>query len=214
MFLVPAVLAAVTAALALKPIASIRRAWAQWRAKPVVLRAASGAEVHILPVGAVIQRLLLPDEAGVLGDVVLGFDSVAPYQACSQCTLFCSLCSPRRQFCCVGGVAAPQVCPQAPVCERRTAPRHTLGRWSAGAPTALLEAASRWRSRAAARATTSWPSIMSPTTCTAARPRPLRAGTVRARRQAGRGRSAVALPCRKARQSPARYHQVPVERTT
>ena len=106
-FLVPAVLAAVTAALALKPVASLRKAWAQWRARPIVLRAANGAEAHILPVGAVIQRLFLPDKAGVLGDVVLGFDSVAPYQACphhSRCRSCSSICAGRH-----AGAALPDL---------------------------------------------------------------------------------------------------------
>jgi aldose 1-epimerase len=45
-----------------------------------VLRSASGFEVHLLATGAVVQRLLAPDRAGVLADVVLGFDSVEPYK--------------------------------------------------------------------------------------------------------------------------------------
>lgn len=36
-------------------------------------------EVHVLPMGAVIQRLLVPDRAGTLDDVVLGFETVEPY---------------------------------------------------------------------------------------------------------------------------------------
>ena len=44
------------------------------------LRNASGVEVCIRPLGAVIQRLLLPDAAGVKADVVLGFDGLRPYE--------------------------------------------------------------------------------------------------------------------------------------
>ncbi|KAL4421637.1 hypothetical protein ABPG75_010928 [Micractinium tetrahymenae] len=43
--------------------------------EPVVLRNSDGMEVHILPVGASLQRLLVPDAAGQLADVLLGFDS-------------------------------------------------------------------------------------------------------------------------------------------
>lgn len=39
-------------------------------------------EVHILTLGAIVQRLKVPDRKGVLADVVLGFDDLEPYQAC------------------------------------------------------------------------------------------------------------------------------------
>lgn len=44
-----------------------------------VLRGPDGMEVHISPLGGVIQRLLVPDAEGILEDVVLGFDDMAPY---------------------------------------------------------------------------------------------------------------------------------------
>lgn len=37
-------------------------------------------EVHILQLGAVIQKLIIPDRAGNLKDVVLGFDEIEPYK--------------------------------------------------------------------------------------------------------------------------------------
>ncbi|KAK9845425.1 hypothetical protein WJX81_006137 [Elliptochloris bilobata] len=46
----------------------------------VVLANAAGAEVHVWPVGAAIQKLLLPDRFGRLADVVLGFDDPVQYQ--------------------------------------------------------------------------------------------------------------------------------------
>ena len=47
-----------------------------------VLKNSLGTEVHVLPRGATLQRILLADAAGGGGkvDVVLGFDSEAPYQ--------------------------------------------------------------------------------------------------------------------------------------
>jgi len=45
----------------------------------IVLRNEAGIEVHILPTGAAIQRLLLPDRDGVVDDVVLGFDDERHY---------------------------------------------------------------------------------------------------------------------------------------
>lgn len=50
-------------------------------AEPVVLRNAAGVEVHVLRRGAIIQRLLVPDAAGQVADVVLGFDAEEPYKA-------------------------------------------------------------------------------------------------------------------------------------
>lgn len=46
----------------------------------IVLRNGKGVEVHILRRGATIQRLLVPDRAGKIDDVVLGFDDEAPYK--------------------------------------------------------------------------------------------------------------------------------------
>jgi aldose 1-epimerase len=51
--------------------------------KPVdlyVLTNSKGATVEIMNYGATITRLLVPDKTGKLGDVVLGFDSIAGYQ--------------------------------------------------------------------------------------------------------------------------------------
>ena len=45
----------------------------------VVLKNKAGVEAHIIPTGAVIQRLLVPDAQGRVADVVLGFDEVEPY---------------------------------------------------------------------------------------------------------------------------------------
>ena len=47
---------------------------------PIVLSNANNMQVHILPVGATIQRLIVPNEVGVAEDVVLGFDDPAQYQ--------------------------------------------------------------------------------------------------------------------------------------
>ena len=46
----------------------------------MVLSNAAGAEVHVWPVGAAIQKLLVPDRFGRLADVVLGFDDPVQYQ--------------------------------------------------------------------------------------------------------------------------------------
>lgn len=45
----------------------------------VVLRNKNGVEVHVLPTGAVIHRLLLPDRDGQVEDVVLGMATEASY---------------------------------------------------------------------------------------------------------------------------------------
>lgn len=52
-------------------------------AAPVVLRNAHGVEVHVLRVGAAIQRLLVPDSRGELADIALGFDTAPQYAASS-----------------------------------------------------------------------------------------------------------------------------------
>ena len=61
---------------------------------PYILTNANGLEARILPYGAIVQKLLVPDSSGVSRDVVLGFDKLAPYEA--SCTLdhhtcFCQL---------------------------------------------------------------------------------------------------------------------------
>ena len=52
---------------------------------PYILTNANGLEAHILPYGAIVQKLLVPDSSGVLRDLVLGFDKLAPYEV--SCTL-------------------------------------------------------------------------------------------------------------------------------
>eukprot|EP00966_Prymnesium_polylepis_P250777 5798662-Prymnesium_polylepis.1 len=47
--------------------------------KAIVLRNAAGAEAHVLLTGAILQRVRVPDRNGNLDDVVLGYDSEAPY---------------------------------------------------------------------------------------------------------------------------------------
>lgn len=37
-------------------------------------------ELHVLPFGAIVQTLKVPDSTGVLRDVALGFDTLEPYQ--------------------------------------------------------------------------------------------------------------------------------------
>ena len=45
----------------------------------ILLRNAAGSEAHILKIGAIIQKLLVPDSDGNFADVVLGFDEEARY---------------------------------------------------------------------------------------------------------------------------------------
>ena len=45
----------------------------------IVLKNKHGMEVHVLQTGAVIQRLLVPDRDGNLGDIVLGYDDEETY---------------------------------------------------------------------------------------------------------------------------------------
>ena len=47
---------------------------------PVILSNTKGMQVHVLPIGATIQRLLVPNDQGVAEDVVLGFDDPAQYK--------------------------------------------------------------------------------------------------------------------------------------
>ncbi len=47
----------------------------------IVLRAPNGATAQVLPFGATLQSLTIPDRDGVLDDIVLGHDDVAGYQA-------------------------------------------------------------------------------------------------------------------------------------
>ena len=54
-----------------------------------MLRNGNGMELHVLRTGAAVQRLLVPDAAGSLTDVVLGFDNETAYEARGP-----RLCSP------------------------------------------------------------------------------------------------------------------------
>ena len=47
----------------------------------VILKTQKGVEAHILTLGAIVQRLQIPDSKGISQDVVLGFDDLEPYQA-------------------------------------------------------------------------------------------------------------------------------------
>lgn len=47
---------------------------------PRVLSTPRGLEVHILPLGATIQRLYVPDKSGKRADVALGFDNADDYK--------------------------------------------------------------------------------------------------------------------------------------
>lgn len=49
-----------------------------------ILTGPGGLEVHISPLGGVIQRLLVPDRDGKLEDIVLGYDDIEQY-AVSSC---------------------------------------------------------------------------------------------------------------------------------
>ena len=46
----------------------------------ISLRNPNGMQADILPVGATIQRLLVPDKNGIAEDIVLGYDSPKHYQ--------------------------------------------------------------------------------------------------------------------------------------
>ena len=46
----------------------------------MILRSRQGTKVYILPFGAIVQRVLVPDKQGRLEDVVLGFNDLGPYK--------------------------------------------------------------------------------------------------------------------------------------
>ena len=51
--------------------------------EPIILTNDVGMEVHVLRIGAVIQRLLVPTKDGKSKvDVVLGFEDAAAYKVC------------------------------------------------------------------------------------------------------------------------------------
>ena len=47
--------------------------------RPIVLKASNGVKVHVVPVGASVVQLWVPDRDGNLADVVLGFDDFQAY---------------------------------------------------------------------------------------------------------------------------------------
>ena len=47
---------------------------------PIILSNSNSMEAHTLPIGATIQRLIVPDSEGVAEDVVLGYDDPKVYQ--------------------------------------------------------------------------------------------------------------------------------------
>ena len=56
--------------------------WGAFRSRPVflyTLNGATGAAAHVTNFGAILQSLVIPDAAGRLVDVVLGFDSLDEY---------------------------------------------------------------------------------------------------------------------------------------
>ena len=59
----------------------------------VVLKNENGMEVYILPTGATIQRLLIPDGKGNVTDVALGFDDEQAYKVCEPWTQVEQPCS-------------------------------------------------------------------------------------------------------------------------
>ncbi|KAL0030465.1 hypothetical protein WJX79_007594 [Trebouxia sp. C0005] len=48
--------------------------------EPFVLKNRNGIEAHILPYGAIVQKLIVPSRSGSPTDIVLGFDNLTPYQ--------------------------------------------------------------------------------------------------------------------------------------
>ena len=48
--------------------------------KPIILATNNGMQVHILHVGATVQRLIIPNQDGLAEDVVLGYDDPQQYQ--------------------------------------------------------------------------------------------------------------------------------------
>ena len=71
--------AAIVAAPLVKGAHKLKQMWDVRHLPMHVLQGPDGMEVHISPLGGVIQRLYVPDVEGNLEDVVLGFDDMAPY---------------------------------------------------------------------------------------------------------------------------------------
>jgi hypothetical protein len=63
------------------------------RLRPIVMKNKDGVEVHITPVGASIQRLIIPI-SGAKRDVVLGFNTPASYAVSRLCA-----CARARKHC-------------------------------------------------------------------------------------------------------------------
>ena len=55
--------------------------------EPFVLKNRNGIEAHILPYGAIVQKLIVPSRSGSPTDIVLGFDALTPYKVVS-CAAF------------------------------------------------------------------------------------------------------------------------------
>ncbi|CAL8463885.1 g3420 [Coccomyxa elongata] len=72
--------AAVAIAVAAVCYASCAMAQQEDPYTPVVLRNKNGVQADILPIGAIIHRLLVPDKNGQADDIVLGFDDPKTYQ--------------------------------------------------------------------------------------------------------------------------------------
>ena len=57
----------------------LKAAWDLSHLPIIVLRGSNGLEVHVSPLGCLIQRLLVPNQYGEVEDVVLGFSDLKPY---------------------------------------------------------------------------------------------------------------------------------------
>ena len=77
---------------------------------PIILSNANGMQVHILAIGATIQRLIVPNQQGMAEDVVLGFDDPNQYQVKTwqSCLTILALLYPRRSVTVLKGSAVNQ----------------------------------------------------------------------------------------------------------
>lgn len=55
---------------------------------PHILSNQNDMQVHILPIGATIQRVIVPNAEGIAEDVVLGYDDPTQYQVASDMPLY------------------------------------------------------------------------------------------------------------------------------
>lgn len=60
-------------------LAALQTAQTQ-KLEPFVLKNRNGIEAHILPYGAIVQKLIVPSRSGSPTDIVLGFDALTPYK--------------------------------------------------------------------------------------------------------------------------------------